>query len=150
MPTATAAPKPAAKKPRRVRFQALITTTGNPKPLKLTMQRMKEQFNAETGAKEALPETGRYLNFHTDGSGIQWYETADQEEIDFLRSRLEFGTYNEVPIAKPASAPVIAQILKLAKAGDKDALLALGAEEEDSYQRDDVLEAVADALELVG
>lgn len=147
MPTATATKKTPRKE--RARFAAPLAKDGG--PLKITVQRMREIFDAETGKKHADPSTGIYIHFVDEGNGIQSYESTDPAEIQLLRVRSnEHGTFHEVPIPKPASAGILKQIVGLAVRGDKDALVALAVEEEETHQRDDVLEAIADALEQIG
>lgn len=144
--TATATRTRKAKQ-ERARFEAPLASKGA--PLKLTMKRMREVFNQETGTKEAVASTGRYINFTSDGNGGQWYETDDPKEIEFLRDRESFGTYTEVPIPKPDSAPVLAKVFELMRAKDIDAIVKLAAEEEATFEREDVIEACATALEAL-
>lgn len=134
---------------QRVRFIADLRGQ-NAKPLKITVERQRESIDTETGRKYAVPDTGRYLHFINEGNGIQSYETDDPELIQLLRVRSnEFGVFHEVPIQKPPSGEAIRRVLNLTLAKDVDGLVALAAEEEDTHQRDDVLEAVAEALEAL-
>ena len=138
-------PKP---KKERARFVADLAKDGE--PLVITVQRMREVFDSETGKKQADPSTGRYIKFKDTRDGLQVYETQDPAEIALLRERSEkHGTFNEVPIPKPPSAEVLAHIMKLTKAKDRDALLKLAEQEEDTHQREDVLEAIGDALDVL-
>jgi hypothetical protein len=144
------AEKPAAKKERKERARFAATLASQGKPLVITIKRQREYFDVETGKKRSDPSTGRYVRFVDEGNGLQAFETDDAELIQILRVRAnEHGTFSEVPIPKPPSAPVLTQILKLAKAKDRDGLLKLAEQEEDTHQRDDVLEAIGDALEAI-
>jgi hypothetical protein len=139
---ATTAQKP--KKKERARFEA--PGTG----LRIILTKQKEVFG-EGGVKQFIPGTGRYVLFQPDGFGGQFYETEDAEVISILREKekISGGTFFEVPIPKPSSGPVLQQITQLAVRGDAEALIALAAEEEETHQRQDVLDTIADALEQI-
>jgi hypothetical protein len=127
-------------KTQKARFEA--DGTG----LTITVKRNTEVYNQ--GKKESLGD-GEYVRFLPTGLGGQFYETADPAQIELLRSKAAGSDpkFVEVPVPVPASAPVLAQITKLAVRGDVDALVALAQEEEDTHQRQDVIDSVADALE---
>lgn len=145
-PTTTVTGRPLKE---RARFVADLHGQ-NAKPIKVTIERQREAIDTETGRKYAVPDTGKYLHFTDEGNGIQSYETDDPDLIQLLRVRSnEFGVFHEVPVMKPASADTLRQIQRLILAADVDGLVALAAEEEDTHQRDDVLEAIAEALEVL-
>jgi hypothetical protein len=141
---------PTATKPKieKVRFEAGLLGEGV--PLKITVKKTKEVFG-ESGRKEAMLGSGVYIHFQSDGLGGQFYETTDPAEIELLRAKVNGDDphFFEVPIPVPASAPVLAEITKLAVRGDVDALVALAQEEEDTHQRQDVIDTIADALEQI-
>lgn len=138
---------PAATKTQlaeKARFQA--DGTG----LRIVLDPQKERFS-EGGLKQAVPGTGQTVSFLPDGLGGQFYETTDPEVIARLRAKTESNDpkFFEVPVPKPPSNDVLKQIVGLAVRGDKNALIALAGVEEETHQREDVLEAIADALEQI-
>jgi hypothetical protein len=145
MASATKAPQ---QRKERARFVALLAKDGL--PLVITVKRKREHFDAETGKKQADPDTGVYIRFRDEGNGIQSYESTDPDEIQLLRVRAnEHGIYSEVPFPVPPSAPTLKDITALAVRRRKQELIDLALAEEDSHQREDVLEAIADALEQI-
>lgn len=149
MTPATAAPKLERKqRPERARFVAPLAKNGA--PLKITLQRQKEVFDSETGRKQADPSTGHYIHFNDDGNRQQSFETDDPKLIDELRIRANtHGTYVEVPIQKPPAGDVLRQIIGLMAQRDADGLVALYREEEETHQRDEVFEAIEEAVEAL-
>lgn len=137
MPTAT------AKKSERARF------TAPGENFRVVVEPQKERFS-EGGVKQPVPGTGKTIAFLPDGTGNSFFETADPEEISYLRERSAlYATFTEVPVPKPPSAPVLSQIVGLAARGDSKTLVDLAREEEETHQREDVLNAIADALEQI-
>lgn len=128
-------------KPQRVRFIA-----DGPIGLTITLKKNTEQY--VEGKKQSLGD-GQYVRFSPDGMGGQWYETDNPEIIEILRAKMDGPDpkFTEVPIAKPPSAPVLAEITKLAVRGDVEGLVALAKTEEQNHGREDVLDSIADALE---
>lgn len=140
-PATAEKPRTKDEKQRKVRFFA------DGRGAAITMKNQDEVIN-QRGVKVPIGGTGHRIEFQEDGYGGQFYETTDPEEIQFLRERANmFGVIKEIPVPVPPSAPVLAQIIKLVRKGDADALVALAAQEEESHGREDVIEAIADALE---
>lgn len=132
-------------KAEKARFEA--DGTG----LRIIVQRQKEVFG-ENGMKQAVPGSGKTILFQPNGYGGQFYETADPAEITVLREKAQSADpkFFEVPIPKPPSSDVLRQIVGLTARGDTEALVALARTEEETHQREDVLDAIADALEQAG
>lgn len=135
-------------KPEKVRFVA--DGTG----LRVTIDHLKEVY--VDGRKIVNPEfPGLVVEFLPDGVGGQFFETDDPHIIATMRARIDPSSptldpkYAEVPILKPPSADVLKQIVGLAARGDTKALVELARAEDESHQREDVLEAIADALEQI-
>lgn len=116
--------------------------------LRIVLEQQKEKFS-EGGVKQAVPGTGRTISFEQDGFGGQYVQTDDPDLIAELRRRSEAGTFFEVPIAKPDPSPILKQVIGLTARGDVDALVAIAKEEEDTHGREDVMDAIADALEQI-
>ena len=140
---------PAATKPKprkeRAKFAAPLAPDG--KPLKITRERQREAVTNE-GRKYAIPDTGVYIYFNDEGTGVQSYYSEDADEIQFLRVRAnEFGVFQEIPVPVPASGPALREIIKLTLAKDLEGLVAMAVEEEENHQREDVLEDLYAAIE---
>jgi len=146
MSPAATAPKPKSKtkkKVSKVRFVA-------PGEGAVVTMKNQDEVISEKGVKVTRPNTGHRIVFNPDGFGGQFYESTNEDEIEFLRERANmFGVITEMPIPKPDSSPVLVQIIKHMRAGDTDALVALAQEEEETHEREDVIEAIADALEAL-
>lgn len=114
--------------------------------LKLLYEHAEEEVR---GNKLHVAKRPVFIEFESDGNGGQHFETDDPEMIAFLRGHeeRERGQFSEIPKPKPHSGPVLAKIGVLAARGDVDALTALYVEEQDTYERADVLEAIKDTLE---
>lgn len=143
MPAATK-PQPKPKK-ERAKFAAPLASGGV--PLKITRERQREAVTSE-GRKFAVPDTGIYIHFVDEGTGVQSYYSEDSEEIQFLRVRAnEFGVFQEIPVPVPPSGPALRRVIKLTLERDLDGLVAMAAEEEETHQREEVLEDLYAAIE---
>ena len=141
MPAATQ-PKPKKERKERVRFEA------DGIGLRVILEPQEERFGKV--GKEPVPGTGLTVSFEPDGLGGQFFETDDPDLIQKMRVRNNLDRkFFEVPIPKPDSGPVLREIVRLTAQRDVDGLVKLAEAEEDTHQRDDVLESITDALEAL-
>jgi hypothetical protein len=133
-----------APKVRKVRFEA----PGN--GLNLIVAPQDERFD-DRGRIRAVPNTGKRIAFQPINPGKQFYETDDQDEINFLRNHEQRArrAFFEVPRPVPPSAPVIAEIAQLGVDRDIEALAAMYEQEESEHQREDVLQAITDTIQRI-
>jgi hypothetical protein len=80
----------------------------------------------------------------------QMGEPVEQDAIDYLMSRPEFGVWYQAldPII-PDAGPLFAKVTAAAARGDIDELIRLGNEEAASYHRQEVLDVITDALNVL-
>jgi hypothetical protein len=146
--TATAT-RPGVDEPKRDRSRkARFAADGN--GLVLVVEPQEHRVNGQ-GKIVPLQGTGKRIEFKADSPKSQLYETRDPKELEWLRNHPLFArrVFVEVPVPKPPSAPVIAKIAELGVDHDIEALVALHAEEEAGWEREDVLEACTETLKRV-
>lgn len=74
-------------------------------------------------------------------------EIVEQDALEWLRSHPDYGNrFYEVEPVAPDPGPLYIQIGRLAAEADVDGLVALGDEENESWQRPEVLTAISDAI----
>ncbi len=109
--------------------------------------------------RRKLAEDGS--QFFTDGHTITFdgfeYETADPNEIDFLRERMRLspsGSTNIVEVTDaemaPDSGPALDAIAKAAVEADEETLAGILDEERERFKRPDVVRAAEGALRALG
>jgi hypothetical protein len=137
----------ALQKPQTVRF-----TAKGQLGLRQIVEPQHARYDSQ-GKVIPIQGTGKTIEFVPDGHGAQFYETADPDEIKFLRERIADpmrpASYFELPPVVPSAGPVMAQIAKLAATRDVDGLAKLYREESENWARKEVLEtieSVSDAL----
>lgn len=75
---------------------------------------------------------------------------VEQDAISFFRTNPQIREFfDEITHAAPDSKPELRKVAKLAARGDVDGLVALGDEESAEWAREDVLDAIRDALDAI-
>lgn len=109
--------------------------------------RVPERWWVEEGMRQTSPAIT--FDFSPNGE----FRTNDKRAVDYLQSldsyRREFWLLGDEVDAVPSSEPVIAKIMALAIELDDDGIAELERQEQESYERADVLIACAQARRQV-
>lgn len=130
--------KPALKMIRRTQGERFVNGSVVADP---SNPEISYQF--ERGSLELWPDEG----VMTDRVDPETGHMVEQTAAEWLRSTPEFNNviYEVVPEAPPVEQ-ILKRVTAAAAAGDVQALVALGDEENESWGREDVLDVIRDAL----
>src|SRR5215471_7560142 len=120
-------------------------------------ERVLPNGNVATVAPEIVLEFKDHYYWATEGKNkmADRYDEAkdkfvDQDELTWMRNHPEFGMlFHEIPDEVPASTDIFREIAVLAAKGDREALMELGRDEVEGYNRPDVLELLRETIETM-